>query len=147
MVRPIRMPWHISIQIQGPEFRPSQVHFRFTEQQDPGVIGKFGRYRGQPVPYGSADFVVPSSVSRAQGITYLVHTIEPVLDAIRAAGATDWHISIDRYYHAQCNEEYSLEELKLIARLGCGFIYSAHEVSEAKEREMERKFEENSHVV
>jgi len=141
------MPWHISIHIQGPEFRPSQVPFRFTEQHDPGVIGKVGRYRGQAVPYGSASYVVPSSVSSADSIKYLVNKIEPVLDSIRAAGATDWHISIGRYYHAQCNEEYSPEELRLIARLECGFIYSAYEVSEAKEREMERRCEEDNLVV
>ncbi|HXT12888.1 MAG TPA: hypothetical protein VN873_15100 [Candidatus Angelobacter sp.] len=52
--------------------------------------------------------------------------IEPLLPAIRAAGATERHISIGRFYFAQCNEEYSLEELQMIARLGCGFTYSAY---------------------
>lgn len=125
----------------GEEFRPSRVPFQFTEQHDPGLIGTVGRYRGQPLPYGSASYIVPSSIPNTDHIRHTVQTIEPILASIRAAGATDWHISIGRYYQAQCNEEYSLEELQLIARLGCGFIYSAHSVTEDEERELEQKYE------
>ncbi len=131
----------------GEEFRPSRVPFRFSEQHDPGIIGTLGRYRGQPVPYGSASYRVPPSVPNAERIRHIVHIIEPLLPAIREAGATDWHISIGRFYYAQCNEEYSLEELQLIARLGCGFIYSAYSVSEAEEKELEQKYEDFKPIV
>ncbi len=136
------MPWCVSFEIWGEEFHPSKVPFRFTKQHDPGVIGTIGRYRGQPVPYGSASYVVPPSVPNDKRIVHIVQSIEPVLDDIRAAGATKWHISIGRFYYAQCNEEYSLEELQLIARLGCGFIYSAYNVTEEEEKELERKYED-----
>jgi hypothetical protein len=126
-------------------FTPSKVPFQFTEQHDSGVIGTRGRYRGQPVPYGSASFVVPRSVPNDKRIAHIVQTIEPLLDNIRAAGATKWHISIGRFYYAQCNEEYSLEELQLISRLGCGFIYSAYNVTEEEEKELERKYEDFRH--
>jgi hypothetical protein len=134
------MPWRISIQIQGDKFVPSRVPFEFTEQHDPGVLGTTGRYRGLALPYGSAGYDVPSSIPVKNRIEYLVRTIKPLLPAIREAGATDWHISIGRYYYAQCNEEYSLEELQLIAQLGCGFTYSAYSVSEEEERDLERKY-------
>jgi len=78
------------------------------------------------VPYGSARYLAPPSVPNAQRIRHIVQMIEPLLPAIRAAGATERHISIGRFYFAQCNEEYSLEELQMIARLGCGFTYSAY---------------------
>lgn len=136
------MPWRVSFEMWGENFRPSRVPFQFTEQHDPGVIGTVGRYRGKPVPYGSASYVVPPSILNTQRIRHAVQTIEPVLAAIRAAGATDCHISIDRYYYAQCNEEYSLEELQLITRLGCGFTYSAYSVSEDEEREMAKTYED-----
>jgi hypothetical protein len=136
------MPWRISFEISGEDFRPSQVPFSFTEQHDPGIMGTSGRYRGKPLPYGSASYVVPPSIRNADRIKHVVETIEPVLPAIRKAGATDWHISIGRYYYGQCNEGYSLEELKMITRLGCGFIYSAHPVSEDEERELEREYED-----
>lgn len=131
----------------GADFRPSRVPFQFTEQHDPGTIGTRYRYRGLPMPYGSASYVVPPSVPNAERIRHVVQTIEPVLPAIRAAGATDCHISIGRFYYAQCNEEYSLEELQLIARLGCGFTYSAYSVSEDEERELEQEYETFKPVV
>ena len=136
------MPWCVSFEIWGEEFSPSRVPFGFTEQHDPGVIGTRGRYRGQPVPYGSASYVVPPSVPNGERIKHIVRAMEPILPLIRQAGASKWHISIGRFYHGQCNEEYSLEELHLIARLGCGFIYSAYNVTEAEERELEQKYED-----
>lgn len=124
------MPWRVSFEIWGEEFRPSRVPLQFAEQHDPGAM-----------PYGSASYVVPPSVPNTDRIKHVVQVIEPVLAQIRAAGATDWHISIGRFYYGQCNEEYSLEELQLITRLGCGFIYSAYSVSEDEERELEQKYE------
>lgn len=141
------MPWCVSLEIWGQELRRSRVPFQFTEQHDPGVVGPRGRYRGQPVSYGSASYLVPPAVPNADRIRHIVGTIEPVLPTIREAGATEWHISIGRFYHGQCNEEYSLEELQLIARLGCGFTYSAYSVTEAEERQLEQKYEDFKHVV
>jgi hypothetical protein len=105
-------------------------------------MGTCGRYKGQPVPYGSASYVVPPSIPNDNRIVHIVQTIEPVHADIHAAGASEWHISIGRYYYAQCNEGYTLEELKMIARLGCGFIYSAYNVTEEEEKELERKYED-----
>ena len=135
------MPWIVSFEIWGEDFRPSRVPFTFSKQHDPGVIGTIGRYRGQPVPYGSASYYVPSSVRNTDRIKHIVETIEPLLPAIRDAGANKWHLSIGRFYCAQCNEEYSLEQLHMIARLGCGFIYSAYEVSEEEEQRLIQKYE------
>lgn len=98
------------------------------------------------MPYGSASYVVPPAIPNTDRIKHIVHAIEPILADIRGAGATDWHISIGRYYYAQCNEEYSLEELQLIARLGCGFIYSAYSVSEDEEKELERQYGGRTHT-
>jgi hypothetical protein len=135
------MPYRVSFEMWGERFRPSRVPFRFTEQHDPGVIGTVGHYRGKPLPYGSASYVVPASVPNADRIKHTVQVIEPLLASIREAGATDWHVSIGRYYSAQCNEAYSLEELQLIARLGCGFAYSAYSVTEEEEAERKQKLE------
>ena len=140
-VRPLHMPYRVSFEMWGEGFRPSRVLFRFTEQNDPGVIGTVGRYRGKPLPYGSASYVVPASVPNADRIKHTVQIMEPILASIRDAGATDWHVSIGRYYFAQCNEAYSLEELQLIARLGCGFVYSAYSVTEEEEAEWKQKLE------
>ena len=141
------MPYRVSFEMWGEGFRPSRVPFRFTDQHDPGAIGTVGRYRGEPLPYGSASYVVPSSVPNADRIKHLVQIIEPLLAGIRDAGATDWHISIGRYYSSQCNEAYSFEELQLIARLRCGFTYSAYSVTEEDEAEWKRKLESREPVA
>lgn len=135
------MPWSISFLVWGDEFRPSRVPFQFTEQHDPGIIGTLGRYRGQPVPYGKALYHVPPSVPNVVRIRHIVETFEPLMGEIQAAGATDWHISIGRFYNGQCNESYSLEDLKLIIRLKCGFSYSAYSVSKKELRRLEKEFE------
>ena len=135
------MPWIVAFDIWGEDFHPSKVPFAFTRQQDPGAIGTRGRYKGQPEPYGSASYEVSPSVPNASRIRHIVETIEPLMSAIRAAGASRWYINIGRFYCEQCNEEYSLDELQMIARLGCGFIYSAYSVSEDEERELEQKYE------
>ena len=136
------MPWQVSIVIWGERFYPSRVPFTFTDQHDPGVVGSVGRYRGQPLPYGSASYVAPPSIPNTERIGHVVRTIEPILPAIREAGATRWHVSIGRYFAKQCNEDYSLEQLQLIARLGCGFAYSAYEVSEEEELALQKRYEQ-----
>lgn len=133
------MPWCISFQIYGEEFHPSRVPFQFTKQHDPGIIGRRGRYRGRPVLYGSASYEVPSSIPNIDRIRHVVETFEPLLGDIRAAGATEWHIDICRYFNAQCNEAYSLDDLLLIARLQCGFWYSAYSVSKKEEKRLQRE--------
>jgi len=121
------MRWLFSFEVWGEAFRPSLVPFAFTEQHDHHeVIAKRGRYRDQLIPYGSASYLVPSEIPVSERIDHIVQTMEPLIADIRAAGATDYHISIVRFYRAQCNEEYSLENLQLIVRLGCGFVYSAY---------------------
>lgn len=135
------MPWLISFEMWGEEFTPSRVLFPFTEQHDPGVTPAGGLLGGQLLMYGSASYVVPPSVPIGERIRHLVQTIEPVLPAILTAGATRCHVGIARFYYSQCNEEYSLEQLQLIARLGCGFTYSAYSVTEAEERELEERYE------
>ena len=134
------MPWRISLEVQGDQFHPSRIPFSFTEHHDPGVMGHVGRYRGIPIPYGSASYDVPRSIPVKDRIKHLVLTLEPILPLLKEAGATDWHISIGRYYYAQCNEEYSLEELQLITRLECGFTYSAYNVTAEEELELKKRY-------
>ena len=131
----MKLPWSITFEVSGERFFPSRLSIPFTRQHDPGGVGKFGRYRGMPVPYGAATYQVPDSVPRLSVFQHLVSVFEAELDRLVEAGATDWHISVARYYWGQCNEEYSLEELGLIARLKCGFIYSAYEVPDEEDRE------------
>jgi hypothetical protein len=127
------MPWSISFQVRGKQFKPSLVEFTFTESHDCGEIGKAGRYRGQPMPYGSANIHVPSYIPHEERIIYIVNIALRLLPELQRAGATEWHVDIGRFYSTQCNEEYSPEEISLLAQLKCPLLYSAYLVSEGLE--------------
>lgn len=105
----------ISFVAVGQAFRPSTVEAAFSEREDPGEMGKRGRYRGVPVPVGSATFCVPES----EGIRYLHETVAPLLPALRAAGATEFFIHITYHHDGQCALGFTAEEMRMLADLGC----------------------------
>ncbi len=122
----MKSPWQISFRIQGQNFLPAKLNLPFTKQHQPGDIASFGLYRGQPYPYGSASYEIPPEITRENAFSHLVQIFEQHLDSLTAHGAEDWHVSIGRFYISQCNEELSLEEIQLLARLRCGLTYSAY---------------------
>jgi hypothetical protein len=107
----------ISFVAGGDTFRPSTIDAPFSEAEDPGAIGKLGRYRGVPVPAGSATFSVPES--EKDGIRYLHALAFPLMPILRAAGATDFFIHITYHYDKQCALGFDSEELQMLAEFGC----------------------------
>ena len=119
----------ISFEVYGENFTPSRFAIPFSKSHDVGAIAGFGKYKDQPFPYGSASYLVPDLIPKSSAFEHLVSVFESKLDELVALGATEWHVSIGRYYSSQCNEEYSLEELGFLLRLRCGFTYSAYEIT------------------
>lgn len=107
----------ISLVASGAGFRPSTVSAPFSETEEPGAIGTRGRYRGIPVPVGSASFHVPET--EQDGIRYLHRLVFPLLPALRAAGATDFSIRITYDYEQQCALGFDSDELRLLADFEC----------------------------
>ena len=107
----------ISFVASGDKFRPSTVNATFSEAEDPGAIGKRGRYRGLPVPNGSAIIDVPEN--EKQGVRFLHDLAFPLMPALRAAGATDFWIHITYHYDEQCTLGFDSEELRMLAEFGC----------------------------
>lgn len=107
----------ISFVASGESFRPSTVSAPFTEAEEPGAIGKLGRYRGVPVPAGSANLYVPET--EQDGIRYLHALAFPLMPALRSAGATDFFIHITFHYDQQCALGFESDELHLLAEFGC----------------------------
>ncbi len=107
----------ISLVGSGETFRPSTIRAPFSETEDPGAIGKRGRYRGVPVPAGSATFSVPES--EKEGIRYLHALAFPLMPVLRAGGATDFFIHITYHYNQQCALGYDPEEMRMLADFGC----------------------------
>jgi hypothetical protein len=107
----------VTFTAQGVHFTPSKVVAPFSAAHDPGVLGKRGRYRGLPVPYGAADFDVPKE--EKEKIAYLHRTVLPHLAAMRASGAEEFRVHITYHYESQCAVGFSKEEIRLLSELEC----------------------------
>jgi|SRR5882724_8701751 len=107
----------ISLVVGGDTFHPSTIDAPFSEVEDPGAIGKRGRYRGVPVPSGSATFSVPES--EKDGIQYLHALAFPLMPVLRAAGATDFFIHITYHCDNQCALGFDAEEMQMLTAFGC----------------------------
>jgi len=136
--------WQISLEIQGESFRPSLLNIPFSRHHDTGAIGKFGKFRGHPTPYGSASYIVPPGLITPHLFKHLADVFEHRLDDLKNAGASSWHVSIARYYWAQCNEDYPALDLAMLKKLDCGFTYSAYSITEEEERAIDTAEGENA---
>lgn len=106
----------VTFSTSGKDFLPSKVSAPFTAAHDPGAIGKVGRYRGIPLPYGSADFDAPED--EEEKIAYLHRIIVPLLPALRNAGADDFSLRIT--YHCDSGAiGFSKEEMRMVSELEC----------------------------
>jgi hypothetical protein len=116
----------------GSAFSPESVETRigvsFSKKNEPGEIGTIGRYRGQPIPYGSAelsdaengaDLMVPNVLFFA--------AIEKLAQACVAAGATSVLLHIDVAFTDQCNIEMSHDFISAVGRLGIPVTMSCFE--------------------
>lgn len=101
----------------GEKFRPSKVGAQFSTSHDPGALGRVGRYRGVPLPYGSADFEVPDDIP--DKIAYIHKRAYPYLVCMREAGAEEFWLHITYHYDAQCALGLSKDELRMILELDC----------------------------
>jgi hypothetical protein len=131
---------HIRFVASGEQFRPSEINFAFSKSIDVGMIGQEGAYKNQPVPNGLIVIEIPRQIPPKERLSYLVKTVKPLLPELKRAGATRLELDIARFYSTQCNEEYTSEELALMASLDCPFNYSAYKVSKKEESELEEKY-------
>ena len=113
----------------GDSYFPSRVSFPWTEAHDPGFIGKRGRYRGVPTPYGASSYEVQSEVPIEDRIAHLHKMILPLLPKIIEAGATSTRVSAGYFYDSQCNLSFSLEELCMLKDLNTHFDLSCYETT------------------
>lgn len=107
----------VTFSVQGDHFKPSEVKAPYASSHDPGVIGKLGRYRGIPVPYGAASFDAPGE--EEEKIAFLHRIIHPLIPALKAAGAESFWMHITYHYDCQCAIGFSKEEMRMISELEC----------------------------
>ncbi|MBI4965357.1 MAG: hypothetical protein HY913_18920 [Desulfomonile tiedjei] len=116
----------------GEEFSPAKAErnsgMPFDEKSEPGEIATFGRFRGQPLPYGSAKLILREGGERGKLIDpEIISFVAKNLHHFRKAGATDIQIDIVVAYGGQCNLEMSPEFLNSVASLGIPLTLSCYE--------------------
>ncbi len=117
------MTWDISIQFYGENFMPSSAGFNFTSSNDSGEIGISGRYINIPKPYGQAIIA-----GTDKNLIELCEIALELKNELFSVGATEIELNINRGYESQCNEELSIDELAVIAKLECHLSYSAYQI-------------------
>jgi hypothetical protein len=118
--------------VWGANFSPTALEkdtgIVFQRKNEPGQIADSGRYRNQPLPYGSATLVLREG--RETGEIVALQDVDFVakhLAHFRKAGATKIVIDIVVAYGGQCNLEMNPEFLSAVASLGIPLTLSCYE--------------------
>jgi len=119
-----------SCPVQGEAFRPTEAEeqsgIRFSEKNEIGDVGKSGRYRGKPQPYGFGSLETEITDSDLEvPLKRFLEQVQQGLPVWRSLGADSIHLQIDVFYEHQCNLELSeslisaLHALRLSVALSC----------------------------
>lgn len=116
----------------GPQFSPGVVErrtgVRFSRKNECGEMGMTGRYRGQPIPYGSGDFQGPEAGLDPQvPDEHFFESVEALARECSAAGATSMRLHLDVEYVDQCNLEWSSAFVSALGRARVAVTISCYE--------------------
>ncbi len=126
--------WRISISFYGEEFDPTKIKFKFHEIYQKGKIYKGFKDKKFKCNYGKATYFISKKLKiRSEIFSRLYELFFPLIPSIKKAKCTRSTIYIERLYYAQCNESFSIEEIKIINKLGCELAYSAYSVKTEEE--------------
>ena len=120
----------ISCSIQGETFRPTEAEqktgIRFSVKNEVGEVGKVGRFRGKPQPYGFGSLEVEIADNNLEEpLKGFLEQVQQGLPVWRSHEADTIHLQIDVFYDRQCNLEFSesliatLHALQLPLALSC----------------------------
>jgi hypothetical protein len=117
---------------RGSAFQPRATGLTFVESFEPGSVATFGGNRGTVVPYGSAMYAVPDlqPAERQSDLSAVFIHLQSILPSLRKAGATEFILHMHRVFPSQCNEEFTREEIRLLASLDCHLFYVARHSDE-----------------
>lgn len=122
-----------SIEISGKKFKPSllspEITSLFYSYHNFGEIGKKGRYKNQPIPFGSAVVKAPDNIEEWLKVKWLIRNIKDKLKLIREAGGNDISLRVAIYHDGQCNGEISTNSINDLASLGIPIMFSVYEDS------------------
>ncbi len=114
----------ISCCIQGESFSPLSAEkvtsLPFSDKCEVGQLGKVGRFKGIPIPYGSCvlRFTEMSSLPYGPRLEQMISSLEKNIISLKKCGAQDFVLRLVVSYETQCNLEFSPEEMNRIAAMG-----------------------------
>ena len=133
----------VSLSIYGERFSPSSIKessgLKFKDKNEVGDIGKLGRYKGKPIPYGSASiyvekiFPIEESEDGELIPDNFIKLVEDNISNFKAAGATDIELRLSIFWKDQCNYDFSPKLIKRIGNLDIPFLVSCYEDDDQKE--------------
>jgi hypothetical protein len=104
----------------GDRFRPSGLKsiegIQLRLINEPGEIGKTGKYKNRPLPYGSCCVCTPEAIPMPHKIEWMADFIKANKKSFSLAGATDIEFWI-YWYGVQGSMEFTPVELGKIAEL------------------------------
>jgi hypothetical protein len=104
----------------------------FAASFEPGSVATFGGSRGTVVPFGAALYDIPElpRLNRESDFHAVFTHLRSLVPSFRNAGATEFVLHLQRRFVSHCAEEFTREELQLLASLDCHLFYVARHTDE-----------------
>ena len=124
-----------SCRLYGENFSPrlaeERTGLRFTRKNELGDLGQSGRFRGTPIPYGSATLEAPFDTQTKPGNVspeeWVIDVLSPCIEELRSSGATSIDLDLEVVWQDQCNLAFDAAFLRKVGRLNIGFTLSCYE--------------------
>jgi hypothetical protein len=113
----------VTLRVHGRAFSPRAAEARsglnFSVVREPGEIVERGRYAGQPLPYGTADYISQEDEAGCDGRALRFFAdAERLWRAARECGAEEAVLHLDFQWKDQCNLEFDASFVAAAHRLG-----------------------------
>jgi len=120
------------ITLSGDNFSPKRVDNDscsfFSNKKEKGDIATTGRYKGKPLPYGSAVIASPENITgENEKILWVIEKYLNHKEKILNCGAEDIVFHIDVNYIDQCNLAFDPEIIKKISDLNISLTITCWE--------------------
>ena len=124
--------------LQGDACSPKKIEadtgIELTMKNEVGDMGTMGRYRGTPIPYGSATLQPSENQITQNALWWLLETVKKNLAVFKENGASSITLDLVVLHDGQCNLEFSPDELRSMGELGLPLTLSTYECPEELEK-------------
>jgi len=127
----------LSVLLRGEKFSPKEAEkvtgLNLQDKLEVGAIAPRGRFRGKPVPYGSAQLEVPDNIPYGERLLWIIEVLGKHLSSFYSMGAETTRIYAGYFYKDQCNFGFGKDELQALAKLNIDFDISCYDITEDEE--------------